>query len=200
MLRRWTSIPGLILLTLLFITSCGVPAPVGGKQGSGNHTPENPPFTVLVNREKTGIDTQYDPQRAVGNLYHQITVYSADGRQTVLNAENQPILFSAYWCPHCQRTLVLLNQHASSIKNLPIIVSTGFAPGTSLQTAKRLTEEEEQGLHLSGMTVDYLLGSRYQQYVPQGFPTLAYESQGKVDLLIGEHTLQVWQRALAMQS
>ncbi|RIV29300.1 hypothetical protein D2Q93_00085 [Alicyclobacillaceae bacterium I2511] len=196
-MARWARIAGIIALLVTFITGCSILGSNGVEPAKGNQSQENPPFTLLLNREITTVDSHYDPQIVQGDLYHHISVYAANGRQVALDVAKQAVLFSAYWCPHCQRTLVLLDEHQLSMKTLPVIVSTGFAPGTSLQTAKRLTAEEKRGLHLSGMTVYYLLGSGFRQFVSEGFPTLAYESKGRVNLLVGEHTLQVWQHVFS---
>ncbi|MCI0182697.1 MAG: thioredoxin family protein [Acidibacillus sp.] len=185
--RRYHIIAGVFLAIIL----------IGGPQiiqWHEEHT--NPPFQNLLTSELTTPLSTYNPQTiADPTVFTHLTVYTASGKPVVLNASHTPLLFEAYWCPHCQRTLVLLNANKSHLRHFPIMISTGFAPNTSLQTAKHFTAEEESAFSLHGITVYYLL-AHWRPLIKE-FPMLIFPSKsGKIDQLMGEHTFPIWKKAL----
>lgn len=142
------------------------------------------------------LDTSFDPSPATAPIYHNITVYNADGKKVTLDASKQPIFFEAYWCPHCQRTLVMLNQNRSNIGQFPVIVSMGFKPGTTVAQAAARSDAELKYFHIKNVKVYFYLGNQTKQLVPKGYPMMVLPHQGQVVSLIGEHTLSVWEQAL----
>jgi thiol-disulfide isomerase/thioredoxin len=182
---RWAF--GLAVVCLGVLGGC---APLlGGPQ-------QNPPFAVKVNEQKVTPDSALDAVPADAARYRSITVFDANGRRVTLDAANAPVLFVAYWCPHCQRTLQLLSQNRSELRRLPVMVSMGFVPGTPLSEAVRLTQQEETALHLSGFKTYYALDPSSRQWIPRGYPTLVFDRNGALQMLYGEHTLDVWQKVL----
>ncbi|MCL6625597.1 TlpA family protein disulfide reductase [Alicyclobacillus shizuokensis] len=150
-------------------------------------------FTNRLADEKTTPIAKFDATTKGASLYERVTVYDASGRKVTLDAHKQPLLFEAYWCPHCQRTIVLLHQHASQLRRFPVFVSVGFAKGTTLAQAKRINGQEMRAFGIRHAKVYYLLEGDHGQY---SFPTLAFARDGQVELLKGEHTLPVWKQAL----
>jgi thiol-disulfide isomerase/thioredoxin len=124
----------------------------------------------------------------------QLQLYDANG-QVVHPNPGTPMLIVAYWCPHCQRTLVLLNANKNKLKQLPVVISAGFQPNTTLQQAKDITRQEFKLLGLSGFQVYYCLTDFSRDLLPM-YPTLVYSSDQKLVRLSGEHTLDVWSKAL----
>lgn len=126
-----------------------------------------------------------------------IRVQTSSGKWISLNAMQHPTLFVAYWCPHCQRTLVMLEHNRSKIAQWPTIVFTGYPPGFPLQWAKAIAREEQQALHLPTIAhADFLIGNDDMKYIT-GFPYLMFVHRGQLTSLVGEHTFSVWQQALA---
>lgn len=197
-MRRWwlaAVVPALILA----LAGCGtVTAPkttTTTTQSTGSSL--DPPFRVVTSLEVVTPDAKFDPTAASLSLYQSIPVYTASGKVVHLDATKQPILIEAYWCPHCQRTLLLFNKHSQAMKQRPVLISTGFAQGTTLQQAVQIGKAEEAALHLQAYQVYYYIAPDYaKRLVPVGFPTLVFPWKGKVDALYGEHTWAAWQPAL----
>jgi thiol-disulfide isomerase/thioredoxin len=155
--------------------------------------PNNPPFENKLDVHMQTPVSTFNPTTADVQDYSSVTVYSENGQKVILNAAEHPLFFEAYWCPHCQRTMVMWNTHRSELKAMPYFVSLGFAKGTSLSEAMRITHQELSTFHMQSVQVYYLLNDSANQFQ---FPTLAFSYQGHVSLLMGEHTLSVWKRAL----
>ncbi len=201
-MRRWwlaAAVPALILA----LVGCGTvttPNTTTGAQGtaaSSKGSSLDPPFRVVTSLEVVTPDAKFDPSAASLSLYQNIPVYTASGKVVHLDARKQPILIEAYWCPHCQRTLLLFNKHSQAMKQRPILISTGFAQGTTLQQAVKLGEAEDAALHLQNYQMYYYIAPNFAtRLVPVGFPTLVFPWKGKVGALYGEHTWAAWQPAL----
>lgn len=156
----------------------------------------NPPF---INKLKTDIVPQISTFNDVvvnSTQYNDVPVYTEGGKIVHLDARRQPILFEAYWCPHCQRTLVMLNKHRSQFGRFPILVSFGFQPNTSLHQAIKLTNAETKAFNIKNVKVYYILQYHIRNYAPNGIPELVFFHNGKLESLSGEHTLQIWETAL----
>lgn len=197
--KKYVGIVATAMGFILPVAGCGV-----GKLSPQNTQPSagvvqgarNPPFYNELNLEVGAPDPQFDPQLIHAATYDNLTVYSANGRVVHLNTTNQPILFIAYWCPHCQRTLVLLRKHRNQLKSLPVVVSMGFAPGTTLEEAVHIGRAEERALGLQNYQIFYDVQPNSGALVPNGFPTFVFPDHGQVDVLFGEHTWRVWEQAL----
>ncbi|QSO51904.1 hypothetical protein JZ785_24570 [Alicyclobacillus curvatus] len=200
----------LAVLTTVMITGCGTSSAVNSTNGnvSGQATnaaagsagqDANPPFANRLKDLPATPDPQFDATSVSAATYGSVTVYDANGSKVILDAKKTPILFVAYWCPHCQRTLVLLNAHRQSLAQFPTLVSMGFAPGTSLSEAVSITHQEMSYFHIQNVKEYYYLGSKSQTLVPQGYPTLVFPSQGSVSAMFGEHTIGAWQQAMHSQ-
>lgn len=186
----------LALAVLSSVTAgCGL-ASLGLQPQSQPKTWTNPPFKDSRAVEQVTPDANFDPTTANANTYTQVKVLDKSGKQVTLNASEHPLLFEAYWCPHCQRTLVMLNENRAQLKQFPIIVSMGFAPGTPLSAAIKLSDQELQTFHIANAKVYYLLDATESKKVVQSYPTMAFPYQSHLDKLVGEHTLQVWEQAL----
>ncbi|MCY0875710.1 MAG: hypothetical protein OWT28_05530 [Firmicutes bacterium] len=179
---RWVSVV-VIILVLAAIGGAGV--------WKMFHT--NPPFQVLLTDEIVKPQARYNPISAPVN-WETVTVQTASGTPVRLTPALLPALVAAYWCPHCQRTLVLWMRHQLSAMREPVLISTGFAPGTTLVQAEQLTRQEEAALHIHGLRVYYWLAN--WQPVVKEFPTLLFSENGKEQMLQGEHTWHVWHKAL----
>lgn len=204
--QRWTqyaAVAAIGLMATVGLAGCGAVPSNGTVAANGTATSQkqdpNPPFRDRLKDIPATPDPKFDPTQAKASVYDTVTVYAADGTKVVLDASKTPILFEAYWCPHCQRTLVLLNQNRDKIKQFPVLVSMGFAQGTSLAEAVKITQQEDQYFHLNNVKEYYYLGSQTQTLVPQGYPTMAFPGQGGVLTMPGEHTLGAWAQALASQ-
>ncbi len=127
--------------------------------------------------------------------YSHVVVYDVSGKKVTLDAHNQPILFEAYWCPHCQRTIQLFEKQMSQLPVKPVLVSMGFAKGTTFQQAKAIGSQEAAALGIKGLKVYYSLNRNTETYVPVGFPTLVFNDGGTLKALYGEHTFSAWQAA-----
>ncbi|QQE78040.1 hypothetical protein [Alicyclobacillus sp. SO9] len=157
----------------------------------------NPPFQNKLKMEIGRKINRYNPYSVNAGVFSNVKVETPQGKTVFLNANKQPILFTAYWCPHCQRTLVLLKKNLSQLPVRPIVVSMGFASGTTLAEAKKLETQEEKVLGLgTAFQIDYGL-SLGKKDVPKGFPTLVYSDGTQLRMLYGEHTLKIWKEALA---
>jgi len=154
----------------------------------------NPPFQVLLSDDVvTPLST--DHPVSAGVKWRSLSVISGDGTVRPLDPSLLPALVVAYWCPHCQRTLLLFMRHEHSLRQKPILISTGFVAGTTLAQAEALTREEQRALGLTGFQMDYGLAG-WQGVVKQ-FPTLVIDHKGAWELLQGEHTWSAWHEALA---
>lgn len=154
----------------------------------------NPPFQVLLSDEVVTPQSTDHPVSAEAK-WRTLRVMAADGKVRQLDASSLPALVVAYWCPHCQRTLLLFMRHVHSLGRRPIVISTGFVAGTTLAEAKALTREEQRALGLTGFQIAYGLAG--WQGVVTEFPTLVMDHKGAWELLQGEHTWPAWHEALA---
>ncbi len=192
--RRWLRHSSLAVVSLVGL---GLLAGCGDLGAIGLSANKNPPFKNELGLMVVTPSSSFNPQTAPSAIYSHVSVLTATGKKVTLNAKNQPLLFEAYWCPHCQRTLVALNKNKSQLKRLPFFVSEGFVPGTKLTQAIQLTRQEFSYFHFSGFQVYYIINSHeVAKNAPNGFPTLAFVSQGQMLTLTGEHMLSVWKAAL----
>lgn len=164
--------------------------------GCGNSSQQSPVLKVsnLTAEEKVTPDPQFDPKELANASAYlaSLTVVDEHGHKVKLNHTARPILFEAYWCPHCQRTLLLFHKTESIMKQAPIVISTGFPQGTILPEAVAASNKEFGLLGLSGFTVYYALGN---VQVPT-YPTLLFHQNQSVNLLIGEHSRHIWEQAI----
>lgn len=156
----------------------------------------NPPFVSKLNVDIVKPIPVFNAVSANAKQYENVAVYSPSGKLVNLDARRQPILFEAYWCPHCQRTIVMLNKHRSQLSSFPILVSFGFQPNTSLHQAIKLTSTELKALNIKNVKVYYVLQYHIRSYAPNGIPELVFSHSDKLESLSGEHTLQIWKMAL----
>ncbi len=153
----------------------------------------NPPFQNLLRAEMATPLNTFNAS-PVNPADRRMIVVTGSGSRVQLDTKLLPTVIAAYWCPHCQRTLVLLDHYQKTLKRLPIVISTGFAQGTTLAEAKRLTAQETAALHLRGFRVYYLLHN-WRASVTE-FPTLMFLRDGRWMQLYGEHTIAVWRKAI----
>ncbi|WP_067616861.1 TlpA family protein disulfide reductase [Alicyclobacillus acidiphilus] len=143
------------------------------------------------------VDTKLDPTPVKQVDYTKIPVVDGEGRHVSLDARKQPVLFVAYWCPHCQRTLKLLSQEFHSLKQKPILVCVGYSQGTTLRQAVAVQHQEQTALHLAAFQVYYDLNPKAGDvYAPAGYPTLVYQANDQLLSLYGEHTAAIWRQVL----
>lgn len=153
----------------------------------------NPPFQVLLTDEQVAPQTNFHPTPAPAT-WSAVSVLTASGSSVRLTDSLLPALVVAYWCPHCQRTLVLFMRHHLSSAQKPTVISTGFAYGTTLLQARQITAQEERALGIKGLHIDYWLAD-WQAVVKQ-FPTLLFRRDKQWQVLEGEHTWDAWRQAL----
>ena len=130
-------------------------------------------------------------KRTVGDA-PTLTVQTVEGKEVELNLRQEPILFVAYWCPHCEH--FLLTAKEMGIERLPAVVSIWPREGDTFETVVQGTKEK---LERTGWadTSFYVLMAGSPPYV-QGTPTLAWwdEEKGKVEttnpLLLSEEELR----------
>jgi thiol-disulfide isomerase/thioredoxin len=171
------------LVIIVSIAGCGT----GEPQGGNNSSPSQPTDVKL-----DPPDTKFDPVTKQVSYYSPIKVLDSNGNTVTLNANKSPIIFEAYWCPHCQRVLQELSHNRSQIQHVPTVVSMGFPQGTSLQQAVATTQDEFASLGITGFQVYYLLNPPRLNYV---FPTSVFSNSGQDELLVGEHSLSVMTKA-----
>lgn len=157
----------------------------------------NSPFSVRIGEDLAKPQSTWNPKTVSSSTYSDVHVLDASGKPVTLHVSNSPILFEAYWCPHCQRTLVLLSSNLSGIKSKPVLVSTGFAPNTTIQQAVSISHQEFKSLNLAKFQVYYLLDQSLLSKYVASYPTLVFEKNGKTQEMLGEHTLPLWERALS---
>lgn len=159
---------------------------------------QTPQFTNLLDVDLVQPISTWDakpvPNQAAESA---IRVQTESGQWVTLNAKQHPILFVAYWCPHCQRTLVLMNQHFHSPNDWPTIVYVGYANGFPLSSAVKIADEEKETFHLSFTKPYFLIGTVEKKYI-DGFPFLAFADGKQVDFIVGEHTWPMWEKAMLM--
>lgn len=174
------------------VTGCGSLMNRGQSSASG----QIPSFKDSRSAELVTPIAKFNAIQADPNVYTQVKVFDQAGHQVVLNAKEQPLLFEAYWCPHCQRTLVSLNQHRSTLHAFPTLVSMGFVPGTTLNEAIALSDTELNTFHITNVKVYYLLDPTEAKQLIHSYPTMVFPYHNQLNLLVGEHTYPVWQQAL----
>lgn len=177
-------------LQLLLVSACLIVLP---GCGTIKHTPAIH-VSNLTSAEKVKPDNQFDPKQLANaaEVLSSFTIVDKKGNEVHLTDSKRPILFEAYWCPHCQRTLILFHNTPAIMNAKPIVISTGFPANTTLQEAVAASKKEFDLLGVSGFTVYYALGN---VHVPS-YPTLLFHQNQSTDLLSGEHTKQVWEQAM----
>lgn len=158
---------------------------------------DNAPFSVRTGESLVKPQSTWNAKPLSSTTYNDVHVLDESGKPVTLDVSKSPILFEAYWCPHCQRTLVLLSSNMSDIKSKPILVSTGFAPNTTIQQAVSISHQEFKSLNLAKFKVYYLLDKSLLAKYVVSYPTLVFDKNGKAQEMLGEHTLPLWERALS---
>lgn len=180
---------GFVFAAATILTGCGQ-----------KHIAKNityPPYENLLNSDKLIPDANFDTKLASESVYSKVKVYTANGQAMTLDAISHPLLFTAYWCPHCQRTLEALQQNSHKLKELPYVVCMGFGPQATLQSAVKIEKQEIQDLGLKAMNFYYIVGDPEEaDYIPNGYPTLIFSQGNKLLSLSGEHEFSIWQTAL----
>lgn len=185
-----------VLAPLLFVTACGqaqsTTHPVAKQVDIGS----NSPFQVRLNQEVGTLDPLFD---ATATKVSTVRVLSWNGTPETIHISSTPVAFVAYWCPHCQRFLTLLQNNWSTIQSHPAIVATGFTANTTLAQAKTLFHQEENALHFHFPHSDvyFLVDTAESQRLVQAYPELYFTKNQKVLTLIGEHELSIWKKALS---
>ncbi|WP_161624330.1 hypothetical protein [Alicyclobacillus acidoterrestris] len=128
----------------------------------------------------------------------KVSIVNSQGVSVSVTNLSEPLFFSAYWCPHCQRTLVSFDKNKSIIHDEPIVISTGFPPGTTLKQAVEATNREFHDLGVSGFKTYYCLSGISSSLVPI-FPTIMFHNHDTIHVLVGEHTSSVWNKAFKDQ-
>ncbi|MCY0876809.1 MAG: hypothetical protein OWT28_11150 [Firmicutes bacterium] len=207
--RHWLTLgfAATAALTAL-LTGCSSPSaatPITKTVHPALHKPEKttgtrPQFENLLLMDPTPLVSKMNTMPVISvTADEHIHVQESSGRWTTLDAMTHPVLFVAYWCPHCQRTLVMLQKNASHMTQWPTIVFTGYPPGFPLKWAKAIEAQELRALHLHFIKDPlYLIGNADMKYIT-GFPYLMFKDNGKLTSLVGEHTFPVWQRAITMR-
>lgn len=148
----------------------------------------------LINYEKVTPDPHFDPQKFTNatQVLASLNLVTSTGKPVHLENSTHPIMFQAYWCPHCQRTLLLFTQNPILKHSGLILISSGYPLHTTLQQAVATTQKEFKELGISGFPVYYELHSIQ---VPS-YPALIFKRAGSSYLLTGEHTEKVWEEAV----
>lgn len=148
----------------------------------------------LTSDQKTKLDANFDPNELsnVHDVLASLDLVDRDGHPVHLESTDRPIMFEAYWCPHCQRTLIMFNNNSTLKRSNPIIISSGYPAHTTLKDAVAAADKEFQLLSLSGFTVYYAINPIQ---VP-GYPSLVFQNNGTTVVLTGEHTEGVWEQAV----
>lgn len=181
---RWTVSLVMGLATLL-LPSC---APTSA---SALNSPL--PVSNWTGYEQVIPDAKFDavPITNGRDLLIHLKLTDESGKPVSVAQTDRPIIFEAYWCPHCQRTLITLFKDKDFMALHPIVVSMGYPPDTTLSQAVATSQKEFDILGLSGFTVYYSLGSVSQDVVPS-YPTVIFTKRNKMYRLTGEHTSLVW--------
>lgn len=195
----------IIAISALMLGGCGAPqvnktdlSNTAAQQSINTAGNPNPPFQNKLNVGKVTPSSQFDAKRVDEGTYGVFSVTNLSGNSETLYPKKTPVLFEAYWCPHCQRTLVMMNKNWNQLKLKPTIVATGFQPGTTLAQAKSLVTSEEEGLQLNyAKPTYYLLSSDEQHKLIQSYPEFIFGRSGEIYMLQGEHTLEIWEQALS---
>ncbi|MCL6600306.1 MAG: thioredoxin [Alicyclobacillus macrosporangiidus] len=165
---------------------------------SDRHFPANQPFENRLNALPTTPANVLNAKPADPAVFSSIPALTPDGAPLTLNPSDRPVVFLAYWCPHCQRTLVLWDQHWSELPVKPVIVATGFEPGTPLDQAKQIEADEIRGLNLQHIRFDaYLLDTDVGKKVIQAYPQVVFQQGDRLLTFTGERTLAVWKQVLS---
>jgi thiol-disulfide isomerase/thioredoxin len=162
------------------------------------HFPANRPFENRLNALPTTPANVLNAKPADPAVYASIPALTPEGASLTLTPSERPVVFVAYWCPHCQRTLVLWDQHWSELSVKPVIVATGFEPGTPLAQAKQIDADEIRGLNLKHIQFDaYLLDTNIGKKVIQAYPEVVFQQGDQLLTVTGERTLAVWKQVLS---
>ncbi len=154
-----------------------------------------PPFRDLRKVEIVPLQSKNNASITSSSLYRHVVVENNFGKTTVLNATKKPILFLAYWCPHCERVVTLWKNHHVHFPNL---VFVGYPNRTTFSQAKSRAWDEIRSFHLPVVEnqVHFIIGQNLKQYVPSGFPEYIYYRDGKMKSMLGEYTWNVWNRVI----
>lgn len=157
-----------------------------------------PPFQNITAFEKVTPSSVWNPTKVSVSTYEHVLAINNNGKKSVLDAKKQPMLFLAYWCPHCERTIDMWTIHQKQIKSFPLLVFVGYPDGTSLAIAKQRAWAELHYFHVPVKEngVYFVIGSKQTKYVPNGFPALFFERGHYIESLLGEHTWSIWKKVI----
>lgn len=99
-----------------------------------------------------------------------LRVQEMSGKDAVVHLKEGPVLFVAYWCPHCEHFLA--TARAAGLDRLPTVVSIWPREGDTLEDVVRETKAKLERTGWGG-TPFYVLMGDPPSYV-KGTPTLAW--------------------------
>lgn len=179
----------LVVLSLFLINGCSL--------SSATTELKSSTFVNKLDQENHGLNPKDDAQLLNSHSLKNLPVVKSSGEKVDIDFSQQPVIFVAYWCPGCQRELVLLNNNKEKFNKLPIIICTGFNKidkNTSLNDAVRIIDQGFNNLRIQGFTTYYSMTDPSNKDVPE-YPCVIYPKDNNLFRLTGEHTLDVFIRA-----
>ncbi|MGE5589072.1 MAG: hypothetical protein ACM3ZA_00370, partial [Bacillota bacterium] len=133
---------------------------------------------VVVTASLGGLSLSAQTQAAMQEFqpFQAIPVVTLDGARATVDATSTPVIFIAWWCPHCHALLKYLA--GANLPRRPVLISTFFRSRDMAEERNRtLASLEDAGiLPEAGWTV-YLDAS--PRYLAPSVPMLAYMDAGR---------------------
>ncbi len=108
--------------------------------------------------------------------FRRIAVATLDGRLTTIDATRTPVLFFAWWCPHCEK--LMKEMAGAPLSRRPVLVSTFFRSRSFTENRERtLAELRNVGLSPENAWTVYL--DETPRALVNSVPTLAYLADGR---------------------
>ncbi len=121
--------------------------------------------------------------------FREIPVMTLDGRDTLLDAARTPVLFFAWWCPHCED---LIRQVARTpLPRRPVLVST-FLRSNDMDENRELTISKLRRAGLVPQDGWTVLLDKSPRWLVRYVPTLVYITEDglRVDVVINAEYLK----------
>ncbi|EQB20845.1 hypothetical protein UNSWDHB_1918 [Dehalobacter sp. UNSWDHB] len=182
------------LISILCISWVLVLIILPGCNSSDKENDDRDHFVNKLELENYGQISKYDAELITTHSLNDLKILSSSSERVSIDFSKQPVIFSAFWCPACQRELVFLRDNKEQLDTVPIIISTGFEDKT-LEEAVTITKQELDELQIKGFEVYYALNDPEPKDVPK-YPGLVFSKDGSLYRLSGEHTGDVIMQAL----